>query len=61
MVGHFQIRSHCFILDDRLNGHLSPVSVEEIQAILRVANRHQIPLWVCSQGKNFGYSVRVET
>ncbi|KAH7160426.1 hypothetical protein B0J13DRAFT_644051, partial [Dactylonectria estremocensis] len=34
---------------------LCPVSVEEIQAILKVANQHQVPLWVCSQGKNFGY------
>ncbi|KAJ5182105.1 hypothetical protein N7449_012252 [Penicillium cf. viridicatum] len=34
---------------------LCPVSVEEIQAILRVANQHNVPLWVCSQGKNFGY------
>ncbi|KAJ6162119.1 hypothetical protein N7485_010349 [Penicillium canescens] len=34
---------------------LCPASVEEIQAILRVANQHNVPLWVCSQGKNFGY------
>uniref|UniRef100_A0A8H7K943 FAD-binding PCMH-type domain-containing protein n=1 Tax=Bionectria ochroleuca TaxID=29856 RepID=A0A8H7K943_BIOOC len=34
---------------------LCPASVEEVQAILKVANQHQIPLWTCSQGKNFGY------
>ncbi|KAH7112069.1 hypothetical protein B0J11DRAFT_597989 [Dendryphion nanum] len=32
-----------------------PVSVEEIQGILKIANKFGIPLWVCSQGKNFGY------
>ncbi|EKG14269.1 FAD linked oxidase [Macrophomina phaseolina MS6] len=32
-----------------------PSSVEEIQAILKVANRYTVPLWTCSQGKNFGY------
>ncbi|PGH13604.1 hypothetical protein AJ79_03597 [Helicocarpus griseus UAMH5409] len=34
---------------------LCPSSVEEIQAVLKIANEHQVPLWVCSQGKNFGY------
>ncbi|KAJ3547678.1 hypothetical protein NM208_g1399 [Fusarium decemcellulare] len=34
---------------------LCPVSVEEIQAILKIANQYQVPLWTCSQGKNFGY------
>lgn len=33
---------------------ISPASVEEVQAILKVANQYQIPLWTCSQGKNFG-------
>ncbi|KAI8722738.1 FAD-binding PCMH-type domain-containing protein [Fusarium sp. LHS14.1] len=34
---------------------LCPSTVEEIQAILKIANQHQVPLWTCSQGKNFGY------
>lgn len=33
----------------------SPSSVEEIQAVLKIANEHCVQLWVCSQGKNFGY------
>ncbi|EEU33575.1 uncharacterized protein NECHADRAFT_89357 [Fusarium vanettenii 77-13-4] len=34
---------------------LCPSTVEEIQAILKIANQHQVPMWTCSQGKNFGY------
>lgn len=34
---------------------LLPVTVEEIQAILRLCNKHQIPLWTVSRGKNLGY------
>ena len=32
-----------------------PGSVEEIAAILRVANEHKVPLWTVSQGRNHGY------
>ncbi|KEF62899.1 uncharacterized protein A1O9_00873 [Exophiala aquamarina CBS 119918] len=32
-----------------------PGSVEEIRAILDVANHHKLPLWTTSRGKNFGY------
>ncbi|KAG4420707.1 hypothetical protein IFR04_006195 [Cadophora malorum] len=32
-----------------------PKSVEEIQGILKIANQYSFPIWVCSQGKNFGY------
>ncbi|KAF2008788.1 vanillyl alcohol oxidase [Aaosphaeria arxii CBS 175.79] len=32
-----------------------PITVEQIQSILKIANEYCIPLWVCSQGKNFGY------
>ncbi|KZM22429.1 flavin adenine dinucleotide binding [Ascochyta rabiei] len=32
-----------------------PISVEQIQGILRIANDFSVPIWVCSQGKNFGY------
>ncbi|KAB5576273.1 hypothetical protein GE09DRAFT_1024371 [Coniochaeta sp. 2T2.1] len=34
---------------------ICPETVEEIQSVLKVARDHQVPLWVCSQGKNFGY------
>jgi 4-cresol dehydrogenase (hydroxylating) flavoprotein subunit len=32
-----------------------PGSVEEIRAVLRVANEHRLPLWTVSLGKNLGY------
>ena len=34
---------------------VAPASVEEVQALLRLANEHRIPLWPVSRGKNFGY------
>ncbi|MEP7349819.1 MAG: FAD-binding oxidoreductase [Sphingorhabdus sp.] len=34
---------------------LMPSTVEEVQAILRVANEHQVPVWTSSQGRNNGY------
>jgi 4-cresol dehydrogenase (hydroxylating) flavoprotein subunit len=34
---------------------LKPGSVEEVQAILKIANEHMIPLWTISRGKNLGY------
>jgi 4-cresol dehydrogenase (hydroxylating) len=34
---------------------VAPLTVEEIQAILRVANEHKLPLWPFSRGKNLGY------
>lgn len=32
-----------------------PGSVEELQAIVRVADKYEIPLWTSSQGRNNGY------
>lgn len=32
-----------------------PLSVEEVRAIVRIANEHKIPLWTVSRGKNLGY------
>jgi 4-cresol dehydrogenase (hydroxylating) len=32
-----------------------PTTVEEVQAVLRVANEHRVPLWTHSVGKNNGY------
>ena len=34
---------------------LLPGSVEEVQAILRIANEHCTPIWTSSQGRNKGY------
>jgi len=34
---------------------LMPASVEEVQAILRIANARKVPLWTSSQGRNNGY------
>ena len=34
---------------------LAPASVEEVQALLRLANRHKVPLWPVGRGKNLGY------
>ncbi|WP_329231894.1 MULTISPECIES: FAD-binding oxidoreductase [Streptomyces] len=32
-----------------------PRSVEEVQAVVRIANEHAVPLWVFSQGRNNTY------
>jgi 4-cresol dehydrogenase (hydroxylating) len=34
---------------------VAPDGVEQIQAILKVANHYKIPLWMISTGKNLGY------
>lgn len=34
---------------------VSPATIEEIQAIVRLANQHRTPLWPVSRGKNLGY------
>lgn len=34
---------------------VQPASVEEVQALLKVANTHGVPLWTVSRGKNLGY------
>jgi 4-cresol dehydrogenase (hydroxylating) len=36
-------------------GMVAPASVEEVQAVLRIANELQVPLWTVSTGKNLGY------
>ena len=36
-------------------GVVQPGSVEEIQAIVRIANERRVPLWTSSQGRNNGY------
>jgi 4-cresol dehydrogenase (hydroxylating) len=39
------------------SGAVAPASVEEVQAILKVANRYKLPLWPVSTGKNMGYGM----
>ncbi|KYF55069.1 hypothetical protein BE08_20240 [Sorangium cellulosum] len=39
----------------RCSGAVLPKSVEEVRAVLAVANRHGIPLWTVSTGRNLGY------
>jgi 4-cresol dehydrogenase (hydroxylating) len=34
---------------------VAPANIEEIQAILAIANEYKIPLWTISVGRNFGY------
>ena len=34
---------------------VQPASVEEIQAIVELANEHRVPLWTTSTGRNNGY------
>ncbi len=34
---------------------LLPASVEEVQAVLRIANEHRTPVWTSSHGRNKGY------
>jgi len=34
---------------------VGPQSVEEVQAIVRIANEYKVPLWPISRGKNLGY------
>ncbi len=34
---------------------VKPASVEEVRAIVKIANECKIPLWVVSRGKNLGY------
>lgn len=34
---------------------IAPVSTEEVQAIVRAANKHKVALWPVSRGKNLGY------
>jgi len=48
-----------YALGDGLNhatsAAVAPASAEEVQAIVRLANEHRIPLWPTARGKNLGY------
>lgn len=39
------------------SGAVAPASVEQVQAILAVANRYRLPLWPISTGHNMGYGM----
>lgn len=39
------------------SGAVAPANVEQVQAILAVANRYRLPLWPISTGKNMGYGM----
>lgn len=41
--------------DHHPGGAIAPANVEELRAVLRVANERGIPLWPVSRGKNYGY------
>ena len=32
-----------------------PTTVEEVQAVVRIANEHRVPLWTHGAGPNNGY------
>ena len=36
-------------------GAVAPASAEEVQAVVRLAVEHKVPLWPISRGKNLGY------
>lgn len=42
-------------LDHESCGALTPTTVEEVQAIVGVANAHKLPLWPVARGRNLGY------
>ncbi|MGN6356684.1 MAG: FAD-binding oxidoreductase [Novosphingobium sp.] len=41
--------------DRRASAAVAPASAEEVQAVVRIANRHRIPLYAISTGRNLGY------
>src|SRR6187551_3615524 len=42
--------------EDRVpSAAVAPNSTEQVQAVVRIANAHRIPLWTISTGRNLGY------
>jgi 4-cresol dehydrogenase (hydroxylating) len=41
--------------DHDVSAAVLPGSVAEIQAVVRIANEHRVPLWTVSTGRNYGY------
>jgi FAD binding domain len=47
-----------YILDQKdlvASAVVRPGSTEEVQGLVRVANKYKIPIWITSIGRNFGY------
>lgn len=40
--------------DHTPSGAVRPATVGEVQHVLKAANKHRIPLWTVSRGKNLG-------
>ncbi|WP_160150844.1 FAD-binding oxidoreductase [Microbacterium timonense] len=53
-----EFRDPFYVLGDDshdVSAAVFPVSVEEVQSVVRIANEHKVPLWTVSQGRNYGY------
>ncbi|MGJ8481271.1 FAD-binding oxidoreductase [Sphingobium yanoikuyae] len=48
-------------MDHESSAVLAPSSAEEVQALVRIANEHKVPLWPVGRGKNFGYGAAAPT
>ena len=48
---------YAFVADDTFmpSAVLLPTCVDQVRAIVGIANQHRVPLWVVSQGRNLGY------
>ncbi|WEK45938.1 MAG: FAD-binding oxidoreductase [Candidatus Andeanibacterium colombiense] len=47
-----------FAIDDTHHlplGAVAPTTVEEVQAVVKIANQYLLPIWPISRGKNLGY------
>ena len=42
-------------MEKRASAAVAPASVEQVQEIMRIANRHRIPIYPIATGKNLGY------
>jgi 4-cresol dehydrogenase (hydroxylating) len=50
-----------FATTQRVLAEVAPGNRQEVQECVRIANRHQVPLYPLSKGKNWGYGSRVPT
>ncbi|MGC5567803.1 FAD-binding oxidoreductase [Streptomyces sp. FR-108] len=41
--------------ENDVSAAVMPTSVEEVQAVVRIANTYGVPLWTVSTGRNYGY------
>ena len=61
-----QPKTHdCFYLLDQTelvaSAVVRPGNTEEVQALVRIANKYKIPIWVTSIGRNLGYGGAART